>query len=66
MTLQSGNAQGGAYQALLPNPVVTLPSGAAVTVYYAIVAEDADPPLGCAHSTVAPATGVFHFEVTRP
>ena len=66
MNRKSGDAKMGYYEGTIPNPVVASPSGTEKTIYYLVVAEDADPPMGCAHESVAPPMGVFSFKVKRP
>ncbi|MSP62975.1 MAG: hypothetical protein EXR72_22095 [Myxococcales bacterium] len=63
---KTGDGKSGAYEAVIPNPVVTSPSGATKRIYYVVAAFDDDMPQGCAHQTVSPGMGVFSFLVTRP
>lgn len=66
MSRKSGDARSGLYEAILPNPVVSLPPESRVTIYYVVVAQDDDPPLGCAHQVIAPENDVLSFVVRRP
>jgi hypothetical protein len=63
---KSGDVLSGMYEAVIPNPVVSLPSGTVKTIYYVIEADDADPPIGCAHAALSPAMGIYSFQVKRP
>jgi hypothetical protein len=62
MHLTSGDAKSGSWAADVPNP--TTAGGAPVTLYYVIVAEDADDPKGaCDHTTQ---TQTYQLTVTPP
>jgi hypothetical protein len=61
MTLTSGTLQSGTFSADVPNPAA---AGATATLYYVVVATDADDPSGtCNHTTQS---AVYHLAVTSP
>jgi hypothetical protein len=67
MLLIDGDMKHGVWAADVPNPVATLPTGATAHLYYVIVADDDDDPMGtCDHTTQAPATGTYAMQVTNP
>lgn len=54
MRQQSGDARNGVYSAVVANPVAQMPAGIKQTVYYVIVANDADDAGGtCNHTTTS-------------
>jgi hypothetical protein len=55
------------YRAMVPNPTSSLTAGSSRTLYYVIVAEDDDDPVGsCDHRTQAPPNDMFQVVITRP
>lgn len=66
-TLKSGDMKSGSWQAEVPNPVASMPAGSSATVYYLWSAVDNDDESGdCDHTTLLPASDVFHMKVTNP
>jgi hypothetical protein len=62
-----GTATSAVYDGVIPNPVATATAGTSATVYYVIVAKDADnPAINCSHTSQAPATATFTLMVTNP
>ena len=50
-TQTSGSSTGGAYQAIVPNPVATASDGTSATIYYVFAADDHDSTNNCDHVT---------------
>ncbi len=54
MVRKSGNMQNGTWAANIPNPVFNRPAGTSANLYYVIVADDDDDPMGnCDHVTTS-------------
>ncbi|MCP4446220.1 MAG: hypothetical protein GY811_12880 [Myxococcales bacterium] len=65
VTMEQGT--GDNWTAEIPNPVASLSQGATADLYYVIVADDDDDPIGnCDHRTQAPTTAFFSMTVTNP
>jgi hypothetical protein len=65
MQLDSGDMQSGNWTATMPNPVAGLGAGAVATLFYVVVAQDADAE-GCSHWGQAPAVGTFRSTFVHP
>ena len=67
MQLLSGSLSSGDWGATIPSPVASAAPGTSATLYYVIVATDADDARsGCAfHTTVSPTSGVYSFVIKR-
>lgn len=67
MQLLSGTLQDGQWGATIPSPVADSPAGTTATIYYVIVASDADDAVaGCDyHVTFNPTSGVYSFVIKR-
>jgi hypothetical protein len=61
-----GDAQNGAYEGTIPNPVASAPPGTTATIYYLFTARDNDDPTGgCNHTAILPDSGAFNLTVTN-
>jgi len=67
MSRTSGDPTNGQYEGIIPNPVVSDPTGTTKTLYYFIEATDDDDEKGdCDHRTTSPDGNVYQVAVTRP
>jgi hypothetical protein len=67
MLLIDGSMTSGTWAADVPNPAAALPAGSMRTLYYVIVANDDDDPVGsCDHETRSPPASAHQMVVTNP
>ena len=67
MSRTSGDSTNGQYEGIIPNPVLSDPTGTTKTIYYFVEATDNDDDKGdCDHRTTSPDGDVYHIAITRP